>query len=84
MHECILWWKWFDYSVHVSDENLKILCIYCSLKIKIIHIMSISKILTDLCVITQIKIKSAFPDTFYIALMVKKSWKSIKKLFNNK
>ena len=73
-----------DLIILYQMKNLKILCIYCSLKIKIIHIMSISKILTDLCVITQIKIKSAFPDTFYIALMVKKSWKSIKKLFNNK
>ena len=48
---------------------------------KISHIMSISKILTDLCSIRQkIKIKNTFADIVYNVLAVEKFCKNIRKL----
>ena len=45
-------------------KNFKIARIFCSYQTKISHIMSISKILTDLCAIRQkIKIKSTLVNT---------------------
>ena len=47
---------------------------------KISRIMSISKILTDSCAIRQkIRIKNTFADIGYNVLVVKKSYKNIKK-----
>ena len=47
---------------------------------KISRIMSISKILVDLCVTRQkIRIKNTFADVAYNALEVKKSYKNIKR-----
>ena len=48
---------------------------------KISHIMSISKILTDLCKIRHnVKIKNTFENIVYNVLVVKEFWQSIKKL----
>ena len=48
---------------------------------KISRIMSISKILTDSCAIRQkIRIKNTFADIGYNVLVVRKSYKNIKKL----
>ena len=62
------------YPVHVSDKNLRIVRIYYWSKMKINHIMAISKILTDLCAIRQeIGIKNTFKDIVYSALSAKKA-----------
>ena len=62
------------YPVHVSDKNLRIVWIYYCSKMKISHIMAISKILTDLCAIRQeIGIKNNFKDIAYSVLSAKKA-----------
>ena len=48
---------------------------------KIGHIMSMSKIITDLCAIRQsITIENIFANIVYNVLVVKKVWRNIKKL----
>ena len=62
------------YPVHVSDKNLRIVWIYYWSKMKISHIMAISKILIDLCAIRQeIGIKNNFKDIVYSVLSAKKA-----------
>ena len=60
------------YPVYVSDQNLKIIWIYCRYQIKISHIMCILKILIDLCVIRQnARLEDAFANIVYNILLVK-------------
>ena len=55
----IIWFILFIYQI----KNLKTVWIHCWYQIKISHTMSISKMLTDLCVIRQ---KGKLKNTFEI------------------
>ena len=67
----MIWLILFIYQM----KNFKIAQIFCWYQTKVSHVMSISKILTDLCAIRQkIKIKSALVNTGCNVLVEKKSW----------
>ena len=64
----INWFFQFTFQI----KNLKIRWICCLILRKTSHIMSISKILTDLCFTKQrIKTKNTFAKDFYSVLVVK-------------
>ena len=63
---------YFVMKIIYQMKNLKTVWTYCWLQMNINHIMSISKILIDLCAIRQkIKIKNIFRNIVYNFLLVK-------------
>ena len=70
------WFILFIYQI----RSLKFVWSYYWLVTKIIHIMSTSKTLADLCAVKQsAEIKNAFVDIVCNVLVVKRFWQSIKK-----